>query len=85
MPVMSLKNWFSLQVVRDKRSEIAATIRQLAPKFNSTNSLVFPQIVFTEKDSSVSGYPDDEEVSATEHKPEELSLAGDETVVANQN
>lgn len=80
MPVTSLKNWFPLKVVRDKRSEIAQKIRELAAKFNN-KKLVFPQIEFTSKPGFGSGYSDVDDNNGSEMEEdydEQLKMDGND-------
>lgn len=60
LPVKGLKKWFPSEVMRNKRSEIARIIRDLAIEQNKdpSKTIDFPPLTFTP--DSGSGYTDDE-------------------------
>ena len=60
LPVKGLKKWFPSEVMRNKRSEIAQIIRDLAheQKKDPEKTIEFPTLTFTPE--SGSGYTDDE-------------------------
>ena len=60
LPVKGLKKWFPSEVMRNKRSEIAKIIRDLAIEQNKDPSKTFdfPTLTFTPETGS--GYTDDE-------------------------
>ena len=57
LPVVSLKDWFPLKTIRNKRSEIAGIIRDLAKKSNPASEIAFPDIDLVPK----IGYEDQED------------------------
>ena len=67
LPITNLKKWFPSEVMRNKRSEIAKIIRDLAEKQNKDKKISFPQLTFTPE--SGSGYTDDEDSDEKSVKP----------------
>jgi hypothetical protein len=59
LPIKNLGKWFPSEVMRQKRSEIATIIRNLALQQNKDKKFDFPDLVFTP--DSGSGYTDDED------------------------
>jgi hypothetical protein len=59
LPIKSLRKWFPLDVMRNKRSDIAKIIRNLAEEQNAKQKISFPPLTFTPE--SGSGYTDDED------------------------
>ncbi len=55
----NLKNWFTTDTVRNKRSAIATIIRDLTTEQNPQKQIEFPNLVFTPPTGS--GYTDDED------------------------
>ena len=59
LPISGLRKWFSSDVMRSKRSDIAKIIRELTEQQNPKLKIDFPIIGFTP--DSGSGYTDDED------------------------
>lgn len=59
LPISGLRKWFSSDVMRSKRSDIAKIIRELTDQQNAKLNIDFPTIGFTP--DSGSGYTDDED------------------------
>ena len=74
LPIRNVRQWFAKDKVKNKRSEIAKLIRDLASEQHPDKKFSFPNLVFTPE--SGSGYTDDEdeedlekEVPSSEVKP----------------
>ena len=63
LPISGLRKWFSNELMRSKRSDIAKIIRELTGKQNPKLNVDFPNIAFTPE--SGSGYTDDEDESGS--------------------
>ena len=59
VPIMNLRRWFTNDVVKNKRSEIAKLIRDLAEKQNPNKKFDFPELQPPPEFGS--GYTDDED------------------------
>uniref|UniRef100_A0A0K2UJS5 Putative LOC100642437 [Bombus terrestris] n=1 Tax=Lepeophtheirus salmonis TaxID=72036 RepID=A0A0K2UJS5_LEPSM len=84
LPIMNLRNWFSTDIVRNKRSDIAKIIRNLAEEQNPGKNITFPGINFTP--SAGSGYTDDEMEDEMEEEfedEEEEDYYDDDDMLAN--
>lgn len=58
LPIMNLQRWFSNDVVKNKRGEIAKLIRELAVKQSPEKNFMFPELL--PPPDRGSGYTDDE-------------------------
>ena len=58
LPIKGLRKWFPSDVMRNKRSDIAKIIQNLATEQNKDKVIDFPPLTFTP--DSGSGYTDDE-------------------------
>merc|ERR1712029_951137 len=59
LPITSLRSWFPGDVVKNKRSRIAKTIRELAAEQHPDKKFMFPELVFSSLQGS--GCTDDED------------------------